>query len=240
MDNKKLNIEAKFDGNEIQIVERRGLDSKPMKGVEIKGLISAPYDFIKKKHHVYEVSDSFLLIDESNRKLILELNTSNPYSSNIVYGQLEFGKMYRQIGVNSKNYTIDTLREFVQMNPHFFPDQKIRKEILRKLWDFKAQFNTKVENMADLQAGKRKVALEKSVAGELDIVKTFQVQMPMFTGDDVEVFDVELFLQVANDEVQIQLFSESLILKEHEAIERRMKLEYEKISRVFDCSQVKI
>jgi hypothetical protein len=94
--------------------------------------------------------------------------------------------------------------------------------------------------MADLQAGKRKVALEKSVAGELDIVKTFQVQMPMFTGDDVEVFDVELFLQVANDEVQIQLFSESLILKEHEAIERRMKLEYEKISRVFDCSQVKI
>jgi hypothetical protein len=48
MDNKKLNIEAKFDGNEIQIVERRGLDSKPMKGVEIKGLISAPYDFIKR------------------------------------------------------------------------------------------------------------------------------------------------------------------------------------------------
>ena len=238
MDELKINVQS--NGDEVFVYTAQGLDVRAPQKINIEGTITAPYEFIKDKPSNYKPHECHLLIDNQRGTLELILNEIDGYENGRVKGQLLFSEDKDKIGVNSKHYSIDSLRQFIQMNPQFFPDQAKRKDILLKLWNFKGQFTTKVENMQNLSTGKRKIALENEITKDVDIIKKFQVKFPVLQGEEARVIDVELFLQIQNDELDIMLYSESLIMLEHEIKDKKLKEVIADIAGIFACSFITI
>jgi hypothetical protein len=206
--------------------------------INISGTITAPHNFIKNKVECYDVKEAHILADRDAGTIDLVLRDHNPNTLSTIKGRVMFSKLFQEIGINKKNYTIESMRNFFTMRPQYFKDQEERRKILRKLFDFKAQFSTKVENMQELTTGKRKLMLEKELAGELDIVKKFTLQVPILAGSDPSNVDIELYLTIHNDELNIMMYSDALILKMEKIVVDTIQKQLENIQAIFACSQV--
>lgn len=222
----------------VNIYQGKGLDQKADKGVSITGTISAPRRFLEGKKDKYLAEDAHLLANYDSGTLMLCLDAENPYCANTVLGGLSHSKDWNAIGLNNKEWTIEKLRIFLQTHPQYFSNQEQRREMVRKLFNFKAKFNTAVENMQDLKAGSRKLAIEKKVLGEVDIVKNFQVRVEVFQGEEPRLFNVEIMMQIVNDELLINLFSEDALIHVKDGSRLKIEDEMKAIEKIFPCSQV--
>lgn len=210
MQNEKMYINVAPGQNEIILREGAApkvLDPKAPVKIDIKGVITAPYEFLAKRINAgqFQQKDCHIIVNREEIQITLVVNESDEYRRGVIVGIQQFHPKFLEFGINTgKVWTPTELGLFVKMNRAFFKDKATNMELVSKLMNFTATVNNQIEREVQ-ENGNRKDNFAQTVNSNLP--KVFNLNVPIFKGGDTETLEVETFAKIDGREVAFVLLS---------------------------------
>jgi len=207
MDNLKLEVTTPTG----EITIREG-DAKPYiapKSITIDGVLSAPAQFLAGK--VIEDKQSHLRIFGKDGRLELYIGDTDPETTHVIKGSLTKSVYLRAFEINSKTYRfeVQSFLRFIKENRYFFANKEQHGNMVRSMQKWSGNIETVLQNFND-NKGNTTFLIDQKVRAADGFIDKFELEMPIFQGDDPMKFTVEIGLEPKNAAINIYLFSDEL------------------------------
>ena len=218
METPEIKINTK-EGTEVLIIrEGEALPLKEPVKLALTGNIDTVSRFVSKRKETLMIAQCHVVVHRSTEdmSITLKINETDFYSGS-VKGQLSFHEDFIAFGINrGKKYTPKDLADFIKMHRYCFEDKDVAMKLVSDLRSFKAKVNKEIEKTESTR-GDKNILLNQIV--ESNIPESFSLKMPIFKGDTLRLFQVDInisprdqdmdcFLESveANDIIHIQLW----------------------------------
>jgi hypothetical protein len=235
---KDLNIT--LSGESKELVLRTGEAEKIVypKGINITGILAAPYQFFEGRVNILDPEKCHLEIQKDNGVIEFHILDTDPHSTSKIKGQLTTDGYFRQWGINTeKRWSVSQFLKHVKMQRAFFSEPSECDSIVSSLQQWNAKVETVIKQHND-NAGNSLSMLERKVS-EIGLKTTFSLTIPIFQGYENQKFTVEIGLDPKNTQVDLYLFSNDLFSLEIDHREALIERELAKFAD-FPCSKVVI
>ena len=187
---------------------------EPIKLV-INGNFQAVGKFIENKRnsadHLQRIDQkSAVVICNAEKLTISFLADPNDQFATEVNGKAEFSKELELFGINqNKFFNREQLIKLFRFNRRFFPNKEENAKILQSYQNFKASVNKEIGANSD-QRGNVQSHLSKAV--KTDLPENFVIAIPIFKGEEVNTFPVEICIE--ENDSGVRFWFESIELAE--------------------------
>lgn len=208
------------------------------KGINLSGILAAPFQFYEGKAPTLNAQDCHLRIEKDKGTITLViLDTDARESTSTITGSLSPDSVLQKWMINAEHHrwTVSRLIQHLMMYKSFFADRAECDAMIKSLRNWNASIETVIKQHND-NTGNSLSLLEKKVR-EVDLLQKFQLHIPIFQGYPKEKFTVEIGLDPKSNSVDIFLFSEELFAL---TIDRRESILAAELAKFdgFHCSKV--
>jgi hypothetical protein len=231
---KDLNITVTGETKELTL--RTGDAEKIVypKGINITGILAAPFQFYEGKRPTPE--SCHITIKKDSGVITLNILDTDPHSGSVIIGQLKKDGYFSEWGINTeKRWTVQTFLRHIKMQRSFFSEKTECDAMVDSLQKWNAKVETVIKQHND-NSGNSLSMLERSVSG-IELKNKFSLTIPIFQGYAKQKFTVEIGLDPKSNAVDLYLFSNDLFSLEIEHREQLLEMELSKFSE-FACSKV--
>jgi len=229
------NITVKVESGSGELVIREGMavEVKPLKNYEVKGQISAPFDFTAQKD--IDWKKALLLVDITEGTLVFKTDLHEPFGVSTITGVVEESSVISKFGINKTNkYTSKDLAKIIKMNLFYFADQSEAKKVIIALNKFEAKISTTLEDHKDTR-GNIKNLFQREV--ESNVPDKIVFRSEIIKGQHPIEFNVDICAESTNAGVEFYLEStELLLLLEKE--KERLILDQVRAFSEFNCPTI--
>ncbi len=232
MENEGIKIVTR-DKEKVEVILRKvdkvnELPVKPPVQINLEGIITAPYEFLLKRHdQIDQVNEKHCLVIVDREKLSISLIThdDDPYMLGKVVGKLEVHPKFKEFGVNTgTEWSPVKLGMFFKMNRAYFKSKEENMKLVTELMNFKATVDKKIEQSVK-EKGDRTDNFSQVVNSNLP--EKFNISIPLMKGYPAEDIEVETFAQIDGREISFILISpgaqETMDLVTDGAIDEQIK-----------------
>ena len=181
------------------------LDQKAPVEIHIKGTISAPLNYLKKRVGDIDQHKAHILVCRDKLQILLVTNEEDAYTRGTVLGQLAFSEIFLKLGINSEKAWIpEQLGQFLKLNRSFFADRNENMFVVSALKSFTAKVDQELKRETS-EKGDRSFKFKQVV--DSNIPDKFKLRIPIFSGGSTEEIDVETYATIDGTDVMIHLQS---------------------------------
>lgn len=213
MENEKLQINMAPGADKAEIIIREvsevnELPVKPPVKINIKGVISAPAEFLcKRRTELLQVDQMrcHVLIDREAMTITLITDEHAEYTRGVVVGQLIEHPKFTEFRINSESrWEPNTLGQFIKMNRAYFTDKAENMKLVTELKSFVGKVNSTIENEK-----KENGSFKDNYSGVVtsNLPGAFKLNIPLFRGGEPEEIEVEFYANVNGRDFTLQLYS---------------------------------
>lgn len=179
------------------------------KPIIINGVIDAPAQFLKGKK--IDSDSSHIRIHNQKGMIELFVNDTDKDSMHIITGALMASKDLAEFNINSQTHRWDVsgFLRFVKQRRYFFANKDQHSKLIANMQSWNAKIETTLAQAND-QKGNSNFQVEQRVRAVDGFVDRFELLIPIFQGDVVQKFTVEIGLDPKNTSVALYLFSDEL------------------------------
>jgi hypothetical protein len=189
--------------------------------INIKGLITAPSDYVEQRSQIVSKEHCILSADKKNLTLSLEINDLDPELYQKVVGKIELSEEIRILGINNeKIFDPKELSKVLKKMPYVFENMIDYTKTVSSLKNFKAKVQKEIEQNQDSRGNKTDMltqAVESNLPDQINLV------IPFLQGEEKRKISIEICLEVQNGDIICYL----------ESVELSQELESE-INAVFE------
>ena len=224
MEDLKINItETQLDGKELIVKSGHAKNIYDPEKVRLKGIISAPGDFIDKRKGTINKDKTHVVADYTRKTLTLTVEEDSRFAYEIT-GWLEEYSELEELKVNKvRYYSQKELYNALKMEGIFFKTKEAHTALMEKLKKFEGTVEAAFSN-ADNYKGSQ--AYKKVVEIKTNIDLEFNLKMPIFAGGKAYEFKVDINVDLKNSEVQFWLESVELHELMLKAVEEEFKAQF--------------
>lgn len=174
--------------------------------VNITGTIYAPLVFLTKRVNDIDQHKAHIIVNRDDMKITLIINEDDAYIRGKVEGTLEYSRIYKELGINSKKiWRPESLAQFLKINRAFATDKAENMRIVSALKKYEGKVEQSIKRGAD-EKGNRSASFIQDVA-ESNLPEEFKMRIPIFSGGDYVDIVVETYVSIDGTDVQILLQS---------------------------------
>lgn len=179
------------------------------KPIVITGILDAPAQYLKGKKITDETSH--IRIYNQQGTIELYVNDTDPNSMHIIKGSLTPSKDLAEFKINNDTHRWDVagFLRFVKQRRYFFANKDQHTKLIGNMQSWNAKIETTLAQAND-QKGNSNFQVEQRVRAVEGFVDRFELAIPIFQGDVVQKFTVEIGLDPKNTSVALYLFSDEL------------------------------
>ncbi len=208
----KVNVE---EGVKTLVIEHRNGQALPLKEpvkIDINGTITAPGTFWEQRKQLYtaenplDVKKCHALIDRRKRTIHLICDETNAYNAE-VKGTIKVNPDLLEFGFNTvKRRTCKDAALFFKMNAHLFDSKEDCMKLVSQFKDLKYRITHEIE-MSDDRKGNTTDKMVSRLNG-IKLADSFNLNAPIFDGEENVKFRVEIELDVRDTEIEVLLVSQ--------------------------------
>lgn len=204
-------------GNTITILEGKALELKQPEKIKLSGNIESIKNFLEKRYNgaagkslqLVDKEKAVVIVDLDHMTIQLLLDPENVFGLE-VFASLEITEDLKQFHINDNNtFTREAMIKLLKFNKRFFADPLKHEELLDSYMKLNLSGNTQIKSESD-DRGNKDVAFKKSISSQ-NIPANFVLEMPIFKGQNVEKFRVDICLDVTNASVSFWFESVELV-----------------------------
>lgn len=207
------------------------------KGIQLNGILAAPYQFYEGKKSLLDPLHCHLRIWKSAGKIMFVTQDTDPRGSSCqITGDLVEDSVLASWHINTEHrWTVSALVKHLMMQKSFFADRWQCDELIASLRKWNVSIETVIKQHND-NSGNSLTMLEKKVR-DVELISKFKLYIPIFQGYPKEMFTVEIGLDPKSNSVDLFLYSEELFAL---TIDRRESIIEAELARFeeFPCSKV--
>lgn len=221
-----LTVKAEgITGNTITVLEGKALEQKHPVKIELAGNIDSIKQFLQKRYNgnsgkslqMVDKEKAVVIVNPEKMQIELYLDPENPFGLELT-ASLELTEDLKQFGINSnQTFSREAMIKLLKFNKRHFADPLKHEQLLESYMKLNLSGTTQVKSESD-DRGNKDVAFKKSINSQ-NIPSNYALEMPIFKGQAVETFRVDICLDVTN--ASVSFWFESVEL--HELIELRKK-----------------
>lgn len=159
------------------------------KSIEFSGVISNPYEYLKKGFDPEEIINSTLEYSYDKKQICLRyaIRRVNP---DMILGTMKLHEELNSFDLNSgKRIEPSKMAEFLRTKMHYFLDRAEGMKLVKELQEFKAKVDKEIEKADDKRANVRQVYVQKVTS---NIPTEFSLNLPLFVGGERLPIRVEI------------------------------------------------
>lgn len=205
------NFASKDEGKVIVIREGQApkqLDAIKPNKVHIKGTISAPSEFYKKRKKLHNPDKCHVLFDRNKGTITLVVDEQFENDNYKITGEIQDNPDLKPFQINTNHlFGVKELMGILKFNRIHFVDKEANAKIVLSLQNFKGKIEKTLADTSDLRGNDEKSRLVKL---ETELEESFKLSMPMHKGGKSVVFTVDVCLSATSADVQVWLESKEL------------------------------
>ena len=208
-----------------EIVYRTGtaLPAVPPVKIAVNGLISAPAEFFVKRKP--EIKSSHVVVDRTQRKIILCVDESNYYGT-LIAGTLKYNAELSEFNINkNKLYTLKELTQLLRTRRMYFPDKEEHSMAISALNKFYAKMMIELKDADDRKGNSEKSTKRET---ELNSPLSFKLDIAIYEGQPKSKLFVDVLVDISDSQAKFWLESVDLIELEFKLAEEVINTELEK------------
>ena len=191
----KVNIEVNANTPYVELRTGEALPIREQEPLVIKGILSAPLEFLQKRLHLLAIPACHVLVNREEMQIELRMNETS-YFEGIITGVLQEDARFTKFGINGgRNLSTHDLAHLLKMNRAYFAVRSQCNELVLALQNFKAKVDKEIESSNDNRANATE--LRKQVVTS-NIPPSFKLNVPVFKGLKPIEIEVEVYIN-AND-----------------------------------------
>jgi hypothetical protein len=204
------------------------------KGINISGILAAPFQFYEGK--APDPAKCHIQIKKDAGIISLHILDTDPHSSSLIQGSLTKDGYFKEWGVNTeKRWTVSAFLKHIKMQRTFFTEKTECDAMIQSLQNWNAKVELVMKQHND-NSGNSLSLLERKVS-DIELKTKFSLSIPIFQGYPKQKFTVEIGLDPKSSSVELYLFSNDLFELEIEHREKLIEAELSKF-KDFHCSKV--
>jgi hypothetical protein len=208
MENQEIyNITAAAGENsEVVIIHKKGFDELRPIPINISGNIDSVFNWLNCRfakggelESINTVSrhTAHVLINRDKMTISLVVNENDPYFKGSVTGALTKHPDFEKWEINTgKEWDNKVLADFIKMNRNCFESKGNAMKLSAELSTLKVKVDNEVEKANDNRGNVRQMFAQKVI--EMNIPKTFILNVPVFKGQPTATFEVEIYVNPNN------------------------------------------
>lgn len=205
-------------GNTLTILEGKALEQKYPEKIVLSGNIESIKNFLDKRYNgsvgksLQEVDKekAIVLVDAEAMTMQLLLDPENCFGLEVT-AELEHTVDLLQFQINSnQTFSREAMIKLLKFNKRHFADPLKHEELLASYMKLNLSGSTQIKSESD-DRGNKDLAFKKIIDSQ-NIPHNFSLEMPIFKGQAVEKFKVEICLDVTN--ASVSFWFESVELAE--------------------------
>ena len=199
----------------VTISHKKELDEqKPLK-INVAGNIDSPAKWLEKRiidvnshnplskvaNNVEQLA-SHIVINRDLKEIKLVFNETDPLYQGEVAGKLEEHPDFKKWKINTgESWNHEELSEFIKMNRNCFKSKQDAMKLSGELKTLKVKVDKEVEASNDNRGNVRAMLAQNVV--ESSIPKTFKLVVPVFKGQSIQEFEIEIYVNPNNFQVTL-------------------------------------
>lgn len=210
MENERMIFNLAQGQNEVVIREGRAPEQLPILApikTNIVGTIGCVAEYLTKRldKEQFQPENCHIIVNRENVSISLVTNESDAYKRGSVVGKIQYHPAFYNFGINRhKVWTPVELGLHCKMNRTFFADRSVNMKLVSDLMHFTATINSSMDHQIQ-ENGSRSDNFSQVVNSNLPA--SFQLNIPIFKGDQPEIIEVETFAQIEGRTVEFMLIS---------------------------------
>lgn len=202
----------------LTILEGEALEQKHPEKIKLSGNIESVKNFLDKRYKdqkgksLQEVDKekAVVIVDETNMSIQLLLDPENFFGLEVL-AKLELTNEIKQFHINdNKEFNREAMIKLLKYNKRFFADPLKYEALLESYMKLNLSGNTQIKSESD-DRGNKDVQFKKQISSQ-NIPQNFTLEMPIFKGQKVIKFQVEICIDVK--EMSVSFWFESVELVE--------------------------
>jgi hypothetical protein len=188
---KAENIQINVAEGVQELIIREGEAQKihEPKSIEFIGVISNPFEYLKKGFDPEQIINSTLEYSYEKKRICLRyaIRSVNP---DTIAGEIKLHQELESFDLNSgKRIEPSKMAEFLRTKMHYFLDRAEGMKLVKELQEFKAKVDKEIEKADDKRANVRQVYVQKVTS---NIPTAFNLNLPLFVGGERLPIRVEI------------------------------------------------
>lgn len=226
MSNTPHTFELPAGVTELTIREGRAATINEPQQFVFSGLLSAPGDFYLKRRDAkkgyFDPAKAVVLVDYDKKTIQLLTDPTDPLADHIT-GTLYHESKLAPFRINQGSvWKPRDLAIFLRRNRQYFDDKDKAAQLVAELMNMKIKTSGEIDIKDDQRANTKRLFSQKTVT---TIPVSFQLSMPIISGEESRKFTVDIHLEVQGTNVDISLESIDLSEKVTNDVEVLMKKE---------------
>lgn len=223
----KINITA--TGDTLTVLEGKTLELKHPEKIRLSGNIQSISAFLLKRYagrvgkglQEVDKEKAVVTVDADKMTMHLDIDPENHFGAEVL-ATLLFTPELLAFKINENHeFTREAMIKLLKFNKRFFADPLKQEELLESYMKLNLTGNTQIKAESD-DRGNRDVQFKKNIDSQ-SIPKSFVLEIPIFKGQPVEKFRVDICIDVTEGSVRFWFESVELV----ELIEERKKSIFE-------------
>lgn len=187
----------------------KAFDAKAEPDINIAGTLSAPYDFLIGRGDIKQ-NEAHLLIDRLEGAIELTLNDRDPYSQIVINGSLTEHPELQKFFINvDTRWRVSEFLKFCKVMRYYFDSREQHAALIQSLQNWSVKIEKVIKETTE-NSGSYLFHLENKVK-EVELKRFFDLRIPIFTGQPVQKFQVEICLDTKSNGVDLYLISDDLL-----------------------------
>lgn len=204
-------------GDTITILEGKALEQKYPEKIKLSGNIESIKQFLSKRYggsvgkglQSVDKETAVVIVDEKAMNIKLFLDPENHFGLEVT-ASLEMTDELKNFHINDNHeFTRESMIKLLKFNKRFFADPSKHEELLNAYMKLNLSGSTMVKSESD-DRGMRDMAFKKVIDSQ-NIPMGFILEMPIFKGQKVEKFRVDICLDVTDASVRFWFESVELV-----------------------------
>lgn len=216
MENLNLRLDG-VNGNTLTVLEGTALEQKQPEKIKLSGNIESIKQFLDKRYSggkgksLQEVDKekAVVLVDQNGMTIKLLLDPENFFGLEVL-ASLEVTPELKAFHINDNHeFTRESMIKLLKFNKRFFEDPLKHEGLLESYMKLNLSGTTQVKNESD-DRGSKDLAFKKIINSQ-HIPLGFVLEMPVYKGQKVEKFRVDICLDVTDASVRFWFESVELL-----------------------------
>lgn len=213
----KSEIKVSPSGDTLTILEGKALDPKYPSQIKLSGNIESVSNFLKKRYHglvgkgLQEVDKerAVVIVHSDKMNMVLLVDAENPFGTT-VFGSLEHTEDLKTFHINDNHlFSREAMIKLLKFSKRHFADPLKHEELINAYMKLNITGSTEYKKESD-DRGNKDLAFKKTIASQ-NIHAGFVLEMPIFKGQNVEKFRVDICLDVTDASVSFWFESVELV-----------------------------
>lgn len=217
----KINITA--TGDTLTILEGKTLELKHPEKIRLSGNIQSISAFLSKRYagrvgkglQEVDKEKAVVIVDADKMTMHLDIDPENFFGAEVL-ATLLFTPELLAFHINDNHeFTRESMIKLLKFNKRFFADPLKQEQLLEAYMKLNLSGSTMIKAESD-DRGNKDLQFKKAIASQ-NIPQSFALEIPIFKGQPVEKFRVDICLDVTESSVRFWFESVELV----ELIEER-------------------